>query len=131
MRIKWILLLFVVNNCTRKNDAIGIFFRKVNKNSDADRTIQEIVESRGFLFEEHKVTTTDGYILTIHRVINPTLDELSKQPVLLQHGFTGCSIHWLIASGDGHLNDPEYDEDGNRKVSSNLGFALAKYRDGE
>lgn len=111
-----------------------MFFRKEDKNSDANRTIQEIVESRGFLFEEHKVITKDGYILQIHRVINPDFTEQDgahKQPVLLQHGFTGCSIHWLIASGDGHLNDPEYDEEGNRKVSSNLGFALAKHRDGK
>ena len=110
-----------------------VFFRTEDKSSDADRNIQEIVESRGFLFEEHKVITKDGYILNIHRVLNPTFnpdDVEHKQPVLLQHGFTGCSIHWLIAAGDGHINDPEHDDEGNRQVSSNLGFALAKYRDG-
>lgn len=103
--------------------------------SDADRTIQEIVESRGFDFEEHKVITKDGYILMIHRVVNPyrshNQDHLYKKPVLLQHGFKCSSTHWLIGAGDGHLNDKEYDEEGNRRISSNLGFALAKHRDGK
>lgn len=111
-----------------------VFFRKEDKDSDANRNIQEIVESRGYLFEEHKVVTKDGYILNIHRVVNPMFkqdDYESRKPVLLQHGFTGCSIHWLIAANDGHIDDIEYDGEGNRHVSSNLGFALAKYRDGK
>ncbi len=31
-------------------------------------TIQEQIESRGYLYEEHKIVTDDGYILTAFRV---------------------------------------------------------------
>lgn len=31
-------------------------------------TFHEIAEANGFESEEHKVTTEDGYILTVHRV---------------------------------------------------------------
>lgn len=35
---------------------------------DVNRTIQEIVETRGFAFENHTVITDDGFILEMHRV---------------------------------------------------------------
>ena len=35
---------------------------------DVKMTIRDIVENQGLCFQEHKVTTEDGYILTIHRV---------------------------------------------------------------
>ena len=31
-------------------------------------SLSEIVESLGYIFEEHNVITSDGYILKIHRV---------------------------------------------------------------
>jgi hypothetical protein len=30
--------------------------------------MSEIVQENGFKFEEHNVTTEDGYILTMHRI---------------------------------------------------------------
>lgn len=102
------------------------------KDSDAFRTIAEIIESRGFKFEEHRIETIDGYILKIHRIVNPNVLKSSSikcRPVLLQHGFTGNSVHWLIASQDGHLTlEPQVECDGDAPdwPSSNLGFALAK-----
>ena len=36
--------------------------------SDAKRTFYEICEENGFDYEEHKVTTEDGYILTVFRI---------------------------------------------------------------
>lgn len=38
---------------------------------DQNRLVPELVESRGFVCETHYVTTKDGYILTVHRVVNP------------------------------------------------------------
>mgnify|MGYP004417252226 CR=1 FL=1 len=35
---------------------------------DRFHTIREIVEENNYSFEEHNVTTDDGYILSIHRV---------------------------------------------------------------
>lgn len=43
------------------------------KDSDAYRTIVEVIESRGFRCETHDIETKDGYILSVHRIVNPTL----------------------------------------------------------
>lgn len=34
-----------------------------------------IIASRGFVCETHKVVTPDGYILTMHRVVNPFMTQ--------------------------------------------------------
>ena len=48
---------------------------------DVEMTVRDIVENQGLCFEEHKVTTEDGYILTIHRVA--TDFEQSRPPAFL------------------------------------------------
>ncbi|WPK25168.1 hypothetical protein PUMCH_002471 [Australozyma saopauloensis] len=48
--------------------------------------------------EEYTITTKDGYVLTLHRLIDPKdSDEqrTSKPPLLLQHGLLLCSGAWL------------------------------------
>ena len=66
----------------------------------------ELIQSRGFYSEVHKVTTADGYILTMFRIVNPNLDSSQQQkmtPVLLQHGLFCDSTFFLIASQNGML----------------------------
>lgn len=101
---------------------------------DCNRTVPEIIESRGFRSETHKVSTADGYILTLHRIINPFVvrKQLETYPVLLQHGIAAHSGHWLINSDDGYL-EPMVDQNAmirrasmpKKKLSNNLGFVLA------
>lgn len=107
--------------------------------------LDEIVTSRGYVFEEHKVDTSDGYILTIHRIKNPLVS--NGKAVLIQHGFASCSAHWLIGSEEEPLNNntsgddkPDDKQDGQQDeenvgtegeepkctVSNNLAFALSK-----
>ena len=111
-----------------------------NKASDADahRSVPEIIESRGFKSEAHKILTKDGYILTLHRIINPLAARkgIDAEPILLGHGMAAHAGHWLINSDDGHL-EPFLDENQNqllkqknkkstdKKISNNLGFVLA------
>ncbi|CCE85600.1 Piso0_005214 [Millerozyma farinosa CBS 7064] len=48
--------------------------------------------------EEYKITTEDGYILTLHRLIDPketAADRQSRRPILLQHGLLSCSGSYL------------------------------------
>jgi len=47
---------------------------------DARRTMKEIIEARGFTFEEHEVVTKDGYILTMHRLFS-NQTEAKNSPV--------------------------------------------------
>lgn len=48
--------------------------------------------------EEYLIITTDGYVLTLHRLIwpNETAEERDRrEPILLQHGLLLCSGAWL------------------------------------
>ena len=54
---------------------------------DRFHTIEDIVLENGFLFEQHNVTTDDGYILSIHRIQNLTAQsDKFVPPILIQHG---------------------------------------------
>lgn len=104
---------------------------------DCHRTVPEIIESRGFKCETYTVTTNDGFVLTLHRIVNPLAKRMNMQtpPVLLAHGLFSQASNWLITSDDGHL-EPIVDNKGNKdprknsspknkKVTNNLAFLLA------
>ncbi|KAJ1547580.1 cholesterol esterase [Cladochytrium tenue] len=67
---------------------------------------EELVRFWGYPFETHHVTTTDGYILALHRIPHghsnePTTSDHQQRPcrpvVLLWHGFMMCSEIWVCA----------------------------------
>ncbi len=64
----------------------------------------QIISSRGYPVEIHKVTTGDGYILEIHRIPhgkNQSNDpNIKRRPVFLQHGFLNTDAAWLILPSD-------------------------------
>ena len=120
------LLLFVVSHV--KSDAIA----------DRDRNTPELIESRGFESEKHTVTTSDGYELTVFRIVNPYMKELKrelKKPVLMMHGLLGSSAGWLINDDGPYANETQLvidelitDDDlasNGTKVGNNIGFELA------
>ncbi|RHN68989.1 putative triacylglycerol lipase [Medicago truncatula] len=68
-----------------------------------------MVETQGYTCEEHKVTTEDGYILSLQRISARQSDKKAdKPPVLIQHGIFCDARIWLF-------NSPE----------ESLGFILA------
>ena len=93
---------------------------------DVGRSIEDLVRSRGFALEVPSVTTADGYILTLHRLIdrkeNLGLPEeyyhysTVKKPVIIQHGIFSSSMEFLI-------NSP-FLESNNSKSGDNLGFGI-------
>ncbi len=60
-------------------------------------TVAEYLAEVNIPFENHYVTTVDGYILNVHRLPNPN----ATKTVFLQHGILASSWCWLI-------NDPRY-----------------------
>lgn len=70
---------------------------EVSRGDDPDikRTIQEIVQAYGCLFEEHTVVTSDGYHLKMFR-INYQSVSADKKPVLVQHGLFADADTWCI-----------------------------------
>ncbi|KAI1279555.1 Lysosomal acid lipase/cholesteryl ester hydrolase [Halotydeus destructor] len=90
--------------------------------TEADLPVPDLVKSRGYDCEIHKVTTEDNYILTVHRVMNPKKRRRSKKAVLLYHGFFDSSDIWVGIDtkgdyGDGHVTE---------EVDRELAFALAR-----
>jgi lysosomal acid lipase/cholesteryl ester hydrolase len=74
------------------------------------------------------VTTSDGYILGIHRIINRQLSQFNKtlKPVLLQHGLMGSSTDWIINTPFLNGSGNELGDNLDRNVGNNLGFVLSQ-----
>lgn len=108
---------------------IAIVLKQPNLDKFADlyRSIDEIIESRGFKWEEHYIQSSDGYILKTFRIINPYVkDRKSLKPILLHHGFQCSGSVWLVASNGRLENDGKYvEDDQNGKIGNSLGFVLA------
>jgi predicted alpha/beta-fold hydrolase len=83
-------------------DQVAQFYNP-NVDNDAWKTMKEIANENGFAHEEYKVTTSDGYILTLFRIpafLNETQPYSKKPVVLLQHGLAADSMEWVINSPD-------------------------------
>ena len=61
------------------------------KDADDGLNVMELVRKRGFSIELANVTTDDGYILGIFRL----LGNEGKPPVILQHGLLDSSYTWV------------------------------------
>ena len=76
----------------------------LNKNHSY-KNINEIINDFGFAFEEHKITTEDGYILTAWRIPgklnNHYKNKNRKKPVILNHGLLD-SGYSFFALGEHH-----------------------------
>ena len=56
-----------------------------------------MINDAGFFGEDHQVITSDGYILTMHRIINLNRGSPYGKPVVfLQHGLLSSSADWII-----------------------------------
>ncbi len=64
---------------------------KRRKDPDAGLSMVDLVTKRGYKIETHKVTTSDGYILTCFRIPGSS----GSPPVLLQHGLLDSSYTWI------------------------------------
>ncbi|XP_020203373.1 triacylglycerol lipase 2 [Cajanus cajan] len=71
---------------------------------DIDGICKTMVETQGYTCEEHKVTTEDGYILSLQRMpVGRSGKKADKPPVLLQHGIFADAITWLFNLPDESL----------------------------
>lgn len=55
----------------------------------------EIINKYGYDYELHPVTTDDGYILEIQRIIPRGETETNRPPILLMHGLLSSSADWV------------------------------------
>lgn len=71
------------------------------QDEDACRNVSEMIRSRGFEVEDHEVTTRDGYILSVQKIINPLVEPQDRhklKAVIVQHGISSVSTEWIIFS---------------------------------
>ncbi|KAM4103560.1 hypothetical protein ACJW30_06G088000 [Castanea mollissima] len=70
-----------------------------------DGICTSMVETKGYVCEEHKVTTQDGYILSMQRIPEGRSGKTpgKRPPVLLQHGLMMDGITWLLLPPDQSL----------------------------
>ncbi|CAG0907624.1 unnamed protein product [Darwinula stevensoni] len=80
-----------------------------------DKTVPGLIAKHGYPVETHTVTTSDGYMLDIHRIPHGSSGpgKRPRIPVLIQHGLLCSSADWLV-SGPGKalgfiLADEGYD----------------------
>ncbi|XP_045504650.1 gastric triacylglycerol lipase-like [Colias croceus] len=62
-------------------------------------TTPQLIASHGYTSESHTIVTSDGYILTVHRIPyskNSTTRTSPRKTVLLHHGLLGSSADWII-----------------------------------
>ncbi|KAI5969471.1 hypothetical protein CANMA_001539 [Candida margitis] len=75
------------------------------KTLKATDDLQYYVQALGLDLEQYDVTTSDGYILMLHHIIDPKETQEQRdlrKPVFLQHGLLSCS-GTFIASGRNSL----------------------------
>lgn len=77
------------------NEGDEFYFREPRNpvDPDANRTMCEIIQDKGFPCEEHYATTPDGYILGMFRIPSKYSGAV---PVLLQHGLLDSSFTWVM-----------------------------------
>lgn len=71
----------------------------LSRNPGIQNFTASVIERDGYQFEEHEVTTPDGYLLTVYRVTGKIGAEVvpGKKVVFLQHGLLMSSADWVIS----------------------------------
>ncbi|KAH7520904.1 hypothetical protein FEM48_Zijuj08G0195200 [Ziziphus jujuba var. spinosa] len=76
----------------------------INDQGANNSICKTMVETQGFVCQEHQVTTQDGYILGLQRIpVGRSGKTADKPPVLLQHGLFIDAATWLFNSPDESL----------------------------
>ncbi|KAG7296058.1 hypothetical protein JYU34_021155 [Plutella xylostella] len=79
------------------NDATGRYSNNVIE--DARLDVPELVRKYNYPLEEHTVTTSDGYVLTLHRIPHGRDAHSTPGPrpvIFLMHGIVCSSADWVI-----------------------------------
>ncbi|XP_046648322.1 gastric triacylglycerol lipase-like [Daphnia pulicaria] len=89
-----------------KTDDKFINLTALPSNDERAMNAVQIIINRGYPVASYSVTTSDGYILELHRIPGrkgQTSDLGTGKPVWLQHGLLCSSADWLITPSDQSL----------------------------
>jgi len=101
------LLILIVLSIFIIVQGIPANVNKPNADPDEFRNVTELITSKGYPCIDYKVTTADGYILSVQRIPNG-LSEAGKpaanKPVIyLQHGLLDSASTWVMNSAEESL----------------------------
>ncbi|CAM9436249.1 unnamed protein product [Discosporangium mesarthrocarpum] len=72
-----------------------------NTQIEGRKNARELAESEGFIMEDYHVTTADGFVLVMQRIIDPCkAPDVDRPPVLLMHGLMQDSEALLCGGRD-------------------------------
>lgn len=97
---RYFLTVFICFTFTHVGESINQELRMISSfddNGDASKTVLEFVNEHGLHLEVHKVTTEDGYILSLWRINRG--NELHGPPLILQHGVLDDAYTFLLSGG--------------------------------
>lgn len=80
-------------------------------------TQAELIRSRGYEAETHNVITKDGYVLTIFRCNSKLSTAKKKKPVIISHGLTSSSDHFVITPPHQSLSEYLFQYEISKKVN--------------
>jgi len=77
---------------------VAAYVMAKDQTGDGKRDFQELAVKNGFQFEQHTVTTEDGYILTVWRIpgLKGETKKLGKPTILMQHGVLDSANCWVM-----------------------------------
>ncbi|XP_039682848.1 triacylglycerol lipase 2 [Medicago truncatula] len=99
-----IVLLCITIVQGRKTLNTSIEFSPSSLVNNDDGVCKSMIETQGYTCEEHKATTSDGFILSIQRLpAGRSGEKANKPPVLIHHGLFSDGVIWLLNSPDESL----------------------------
>lgn len=100
----WLQFSLIAANCVVLCNAGVISYIEgyfSHDDPDVKRNVTQLIASRGYDYEEHHVTTEDGFILGLQRIPRGRGEKISsknKPVVFLQHGILEDSTNWVLDS---------------------------------
>lgn len=72
-------------------------YKNISKNNYTIKIIfkDKLIEKYGYISEVHHITTDDGYIIQLNRIVSKNVTNTKKPTVFLEHGFFGYSGNFL------------------------------------
>ncbi|KAG9510622.1 Lipase member K [Fragariocoptes setiger] len=120
--------------CVNSQDACALtIYPRIYDQLDKFFQKNKIVSERGYILETHTITTSDGYILGLHRIVNPLVPfRKTIGSVIVQHGIMCASVHFVFNSERNErpkiITARRHSPVAEHQLSDSLAFSLSNWR---
>nr|UPN66601.1 triacylglycerol lipase 1 [Colaphellus bowringi] len=78
-------------------DLTDNFLKPKSTDKTSTKKVPEMIQANGYPVESHYITTSDGYILNVHRIPHGKNGRNTGKVAYLQHGILSSSTDWILA----------------------------------